>query len=70
MAIWSGSGPKTLRLFVNKVSMGFTEAEDDTPVQELVLTPQNLKKDANPTPLKFVKFQNVNSISVRRRNNA
>jgi hypothetical protein len=50
--------------------MGFTEAEDDTPVQELVLTPQNLKKDANPTPLKFVKFQNVNSISVRRRNNA
>jgi hypothetical protein len=59
-----GSGPKTLRLFVNKVSMGFTEAEDDTPVQELVLTPQNLKKDANPTPLKFVKFQNVNSISI------
>lgn len=46
--------------------MGFSEAEEDTPTQEIVISPQQLKGDAAPIQLRFAKFQNVTSLTVRK----
>jgi len=59
-----GSGPKNVKLFVNKTMMGFTEAEDDSATQEIVLTPHHLQRDAAPIQLRLAKFQNVSSLTI------
>jgi len=55
--------PVTVKLFVNRDSMGFSDANDITPVQELELGPEDLGPDA-ACLLKFVKFQRVNSLII------
>ena len=45
--------PQVLKIFANKNQLGFDEAAEDTPTQEVVLS----EKDFNgTTELKFVKF--------------
>ena len=53
--------PKTLKLFVNHLGMDFSRAENDEPTQEFELTDKSFESNID---LRFVKFQNVNSVSV------
>ncbi|GAA5975585.1 hypothetical protein JCM5350_002659 [Sporobolomyces pararoseus] len=57
------SAPKSIRLFVNKSSVGFDEAESQEPAQEFELTEaQATGKEA--VQLRFVRFQNVSHLSI------
>lgn len=58
-------GPKTLKLFLNQPSsLDFDKAESSEPVQQLELNPDDLVEDAKPVQVKYVKFQNVNSLTI------
>lgn len=60
-----GYGPKTLKLFTNLTSsLDFDKAESSDGVQRIDLEPEDLKDDAKPIQLKYVKFQNVNSLTI------
>mmetsp|Transcript_6752 Transcript_6752/g.8808 ORF Transcript_6752/g.8808 Transcript_6752/m.8808 type:complete len:175 (-) Transcript_6752:459-983(-) len=56
--------PTTVKLFVNRESMGFEDCEDMDATQELELTHDDLRDEAEPIPLKYVLFQRVKSITV------
>ncbi|GAA5953106.1 hypothetical protein JCM3765_007410 [Sporobolomyces pararoseus] len=59
----TASAPKSIRLFVNKSSTGFDEAESQEPAQEFELTEaQASGKEA--VQLRFVRFQNVSHLSI------
>uniref|UniRef100_A0A2N9HKI0 PITH domain-containing protein n=1 Tax=Fagus sylvatica TaxID=28930 RepID=A0A2N9HKI0_FAGSY len=55
-------GPKTVKLYSNKEHMGFSNVSDFPPSDTAVLSPDNIK--GNPVPLKYVKFQNVRSLTI------
>ncbi|KAI5676695.1 hypothetical protein M9H77_07645 [Catharanthus roseus] len=55
-------GPKTVKLFSNKEHMGFSNVNDFPPSDTAVLTEDNLK--GRPVILKYVKFQNVRSLTI------
>ena len=50
--------------------MGFEDCEDVDPTQELELSAEDLREDAEALPLKFVKFQRVKSITIFVEDNA
>lgn len=62
--------PTTVRVFVNRNNLGFEDIEDVDPTQELQLSAEDLKENADPIPLKFVKFQRVKSITLFIEENA
>lgn len=55
-------GPKTVKLFANRQNMGFSNVSDFPASDVVTLSPENLQ--GKPVPLKFVKFQNVRSLTV------
>jgi len=55
--------PQVLKIFQNKFAIGFSDAEADTPEQTITLDKENLNSE-EPIPLRFVKFQNVQSIQL------
>ncbi|BBH06693.1 Protein of unknown function D, partial [Prunus dulcis] len=55
-------GPKTVKLFSNKEHMGFSNVNDFPGSDTLDLSPENLK--GKPVVLKYVKFQNVRSLTI------
>ncbi|EXB93248.1 PITH domain-containing protein [Morus notabilis] len=55
-------GPKTVKLFSNKEHMGFSNVNDFPPSDTIVLSPDNLT--GKPVLLKYVKFQNVRSLTI------
>ncbi|XP_044483028.1 PITH domain-containing protein At3g04780-like [Mangifera indica] len=55
-------GPKTVKLFSNREHMGFSNVNDFPASDSAVLTPENLQ--GKPVVLKFVKFQNVRSLTI------
>lgn len=57
-----GCGPMRVKLFTNQPTIGFSEAADSPAVQGFSLSDQNLK--GTPVQLRFVKFQNVNCLSI------
>lgn len=58
-------GPKTMKLFLNQPSsLDFDKAESSEPVQLIELKSEDLLDDAKPVQLKYVKFQNVNSLTM------
>jgi len=58
------NGPKQVKLFINQTrTLDFDSAEQSTPIQEFDLKPEDLK-DMTQTKLRFVKFQNVNNITL------
>jgi len=58
-------GPKSLKFFLNQPSsLDFDKAESSEPVQLVVLKTDDLSDDAEPVQLKYVKFQNVNSLTI------
>jgi len=56
------SAPSELRLFVNQVSMSFDDAEQNEPMQTLALDQASVA--GKPTLVKYVKFQNVSTMSI------
>ncbi|KAH0512873.1 Thioredoxin-like protein 1 [Microtus ochrogaster] len=60
----NGQGPKYVKIFINLPrSMDFEEAERSEPTQALELTEDDIKEDGI-VPLRYVKFQNVNSVTL------
>lgn len=64
------SNPVTVKLFVNRVNLGFEDVDDVEPTQIIELTEADLKENADPILLKFVKFQRVKSITLFIEDNA
>ncbi|XP_016116771.1 thioredoxin-like protein 1, partial [Sinocyclocheilus grahami] len=57
--------PKSVKIFINLPrSMGFDDAERSEATQALDLSEEDYKDDGL-VPLRYVKFQNVNSVTVR-----
>lgn len=59
--------PKTVKLFINQPNIGFDDAENEAPAQELILTPEQVKGDK--IQLRFVRFQNVRSLHILVKDN-
>ncbi|KAL0005610.1 hypothetical protein SO802_013171 [Lithocarpus litseifolius] len=55
-------GPKTVKLYSNKEHMGFSNVNEFPPSDTVVLSPDNIK--GKPVLLKYVKFQNVRSLTI------
>lgn len=61
----SAQAPKELKVFINLPrSMGFDDAERSEATQVLELSEEDYKDDSL-IPLRYVKFQNVQSVTVR-----
>jgi len=58
----NGQGPRSVKFYVNNPHMDFNSV-DSAITQELQLAPTDLKEDSL-TPLKFLKFQNVASLTI------
>ena len=61
--------PSKIHLFLNR-EVGFEDWEDVDPTQTHHLTAEDLKETADPTPLKYVKFQRVRNITLFIEDNA
>jgi len=62
-------GPKTIKVFINQPSsLDFDKAEGYEATQQLDLTPEDLV-EGNVQNLRFVKFQNVQSLTLFVKNN-
>uniref|UniRef100_A0A7S1B193 PITH domain-containing protein n=1 Tax=Noctiluca scintillans TaxID=2966 RepID=A0A7S1B193_NOCSC len=57
------TGPQEIKLFQNKPDIGFADAEDEKPAEELTLTPEEVDVGV-VKPVRFVKFQNVSSLQI------
>ncbi|XP_028109728.1 PITH domain-containing protein At3g04780 [Camellia sinensis] len=55
-------GPKTVKLFANREHMGFSNVNDFPPSDTAVLSSDTL--EGKPVILKYVKFQNVRSLTI------
>ncbi|XP_073027135.1 PITH domain-containing protein At3g04780 [Primulina eburnea] len=55
-------GPKTVKLFANREHMGFSNVNDFPPSDSAVLSTENL--EGKPVIVKYVKFQNVRSLTI------
>ncbi|GMI56855.1 hypothetical protein ScalyP_jg2747 [Parmales sp. scaly parma] len=58
------TNPTSVKVFANRVNMGFSDAEDVTPTDTLELSEEDLSETGKPKDLSFVKFQRVNSITL------
>lgn len=57
------TAPQTVKVFQGKNHMGFQEAEEEEPTQELTFTAADVDK-GEPVPVRFVKFQSVQSLQI------
>lgn len=64
------NNPATVHIFVNRCNLGFEDVDDVEPTQTIELTIADLKEDAQPIPLKFLKFQRVKSVTLFIEDNA
>jgi len=62
------NGPKNIHLFVNKNDIGFEDVKSIEPVQSFELKDKDIKPDSL-IALKFVRFQNVSSLTIFIENN-
>ncbi|PNW70683.1 hypothetical protein CHLRE_17g730250v5 [Chlamydomonas reinhardtii] len=62
-AIDEAKAPKTIKLYVNRPHMGFSDTGSVPCAQELVLSGAQAAQ-GDPLPLKLVKFNNVDTLSV------
>jgi thiol-disulfide isomerase/thioredoxin len=59
-----GRAPKTVKLFINQPqTLDFDTAEQSKPLQEFTLTEESVLEDSK-IPLSFVKFQNVQKLTI------
>ena len=64
------SNPATVHIYANRCNLGFEDVDDVEPTQTIELTAADLKEDADPILLKFVKFQRVRSLTIYIEDNA
>ncbi|KAJ1642349.1 hypothetical protein LPJ64_005800 [Coemansia asiatica] len=57
------NAPKNIKIFANRTDVGFDDAESSTPTQELVMD-EGIYKSGGVVNLRYVRFQNVNSLSI------
>jgi hypothetical protein len=62
--------PTKIHLYVNRENLGFEDCEDVDPTQTIHLSAAEVKEDAEPISLKYVKFQRVHSITIFIEDNA
>jgi len=62
--------PTTVSIFVNRNNLGFEDIEDVDPTQELEVSAADLGENADPIPLKFLKFQRVQSLTLFIKDNS
>ena len=62
-ALETEKAPNKIKIFVNPVNMSFDAAESDPCTQELAFTEDSVS-EGTPVNLRYVKFQNVTSLSV------
>ena len=62
--------PTKIHLYVNRENLGFEDCEDVDPTQTIHLSAAEVKEDAEPIALKYVKFQRVRSITIFIEDNA
>lgn len=55
--------PKTIKLYANRLTLGFDEVDDIEPTQVIELTEKDYEADV-ATPLRFVKFQNLTHLII------
>ncbi|KAJ7074426.1 DUF1000-domain-containing protein, partial [Mycena amicta] len=55
--------PRSIKLFVNRISVGFEDAAADDAAQTFELSPEDLL-DGRAIPLRYVRFQSVNSLHI------
>lgn len=60
------NAPKNIKLFINKPSLGFEDVEDaeEPQASQVLELSEDVVKDGNRIPLRFVRFQNVNSLHI------
>ncbi|GMI48067.1 hypothetical protein TrCOL_g11429 [Triparma columacea] len=59
------TAPKYVKVFVNRPSMGFTDAEDVEPTEEFEFTEEEISNEKGvEKSVRFVKFQRVSSLSI------
>lgn len=64
------NNPTIVNIYVNRCNLGFEDVDDVEPTQTIELTAADLKENADPIILKFVKFQRVRSITLFIEDNA
>ena len=59
-------GPKLIKLFTNRPSIGFEDVEDadEKPAAQFLTLSEEDVREGNPITLRFVKFQHVSSLHV------
>ena len=60
----SDQAPASLRLFSNRMGIDFETAKDEEPTQELFLSAAAVSPSSRPLDMRFVKFQNVTTLSI------
>ena len=63
------AAPRKVRIFVNRPSIGFSEAESDPAAAEFELSAE-AAKEGTPQALKVAKFSSVNSVAIFFADNA
>ncbi|OCH95216.1 DUF1000-domain-containing protein, partial [Obba rivulosa] len=59
----AAQAPARIKLILNRPTLGFDDVDDSGVVQELELTPEQVR-DGKPVPLRFVRFQAVNTLHI------
>jgi len=59
-----GSGPKRLKIFVNRPNMGFSEVDEFTPSQTILLKPEDLKADTPATMFDMARFLKTDTLTL------
>jgi len=62
--------PTIVKIFVNRVNIGFEDVDDFDPTTVLELAADDLSESSDPIPLKYVLFQRVKSITLFVEDNA
>jgi PITH domain len=62
--------PRRVRLFVDRPSIGFSEAESDPAAQEFELTDADVGEDGAPVALKAARFARVTQLAIFFADNA
>ncbi|KAI8914141.1 galactose-binding domain-like protein, partial [Gorgonomyces haynaldii] len=59
------NGPRTFKTWINRPnSLTFDTAESENPIETVELTQDNLEPEGPSTPLRFVKYQSVHSLTI------
>lgn len=66
-AVSPAQAPKTVKLFINHLSLDFSDTESLSPAQEIELSEEDVK--GGRVELRFVRFQNLRSLHVLVKDN-